>query len=271
MLGDGADLHALAALAGVERAAAAAILDGLAAASILAADGEPGRFVHPLLRTASTRRSRPATRAEMHARAARLLREHGAEPEAVAAHLLLCEPGGDPDGDRRARGSRRAGRRARRAGERRHLPGRALPEVDDRARRGAILHRLGRAGVALRDPASLEHLQQAAELADDPARGARHLPRAADALAMAGHLGRGDGDDRGGVRAASPAASCRASSTSRRSAPPARGYDPARRAVYADDLPRLLELVRGRTDEGSRHLRWVIAGLGACRDMPRER
>lgn len=268
VLGDGADLRALSALSGVDRATVSAILDGLVGASILAAD--PGRrFAHPLLRAGVYEAIAPLTRAELHAGAARLLREQGAEPEAVAAHLLLCEPGGDPDALAVLEAA------AARADER-GAPesvitylSRALAEVDDPARRGDILHRLGRAGVALRDPASLERLQQAAQLVDDPDRALDINLELADALALAGIWDAavatidaafaqfGDRDlagllDLEALRAA------------------ARGYDPVTADLYTEELPRLLELVRGRTDEESRHLRWVLAGLGAIQDLPRE-
>jgi DNA-binding CsgD family transcriptional regulator len=268
VLGDGADLRTLVALAAVDRDGALTVLDGLGRASILAAD--PGRrFAHPLLRTAVYETIPPAARAEMHACAARLLREQGAEPEAVAAHLLLCEPGDDPEAlavlDLAAA---RAEERGAPESVVTYL-GRALPEVGDPARRGAILHRMGRAGVALRDPASLEHLQQAAALVDDPEHALEIYLELADALAMAGIWDAtvatieaaferfGDGElpgllDLEAIRAA------------------ARGYDPATAARYAEDQPRLLSLVRGRTDEESRHLRWLLAGLGACRNLPRE-
>jgi DNA-binding CsgD family transcriptional regulator len=268
VLGDGGDLQALAGLAGVDRATASAILDGFVGASILAGDATR-RFAHPLLRAGVYEAIPAVTRAEMHARAARLLREQGSEPETVAAHLLLCEPGGDP-------GALAVLEAAAARADERGAPesvvtylSRALPEVGDPAARGEILHRLGRAGVALRDPASLERLQQAAQLADDPARALDIYLELADALAMAGIWDAalatieaafeqfGDSGlpgllDLEAVRAA------------------ARGYDPATAAAYAADLPRLLAQVRGRTDAESRHLRWVLAGLGASQNRPRE-
>jgi DNA-binding CsgD family transcriptional regulator len=267
VLGDGDDLRVLAPLAGVGRPAASAILDGLVGASILADDAER-RFAHPLLRSAVYEAIPPATRAEMHARAARLLRDQGAEPESVAAHLLLCEPGGDGEA---LMALEAAAARADERGAPESVVtylSRALPEVTDPAHRGAILHRLGRAGVALRDPASLERLQQAAQLADDPERALDIYLELADALAMAGIWDAaqatieaafaqfGDGRlpgllDLEAIRAA------------------ARGYDPVTAAAYAEDLPRLLALVRGRTDDQSRQLRWVLAGLGSCQNRPR--
>jgi len=267
VLGDGADLRTLVGLAGVERAPASSILDGLAGASILA-PGPERRFAHPLLRAAVYESIPPATRAEAHARAARLLREQGAEPEAVAAHLLLCEPGGDPEA---LAALDAAAARAEERGAPESVVtylSRALPEVDDQARRGPLLHRLGRAEVALRDPASLEHLRQAADLVD-PALALEIYIELSDALGMAGiwdpavatieaAFERYGGSELPGlldleaIRAA------------------ARGYDPAAAEVFAADRDRLLELVRGRTDDESSHLRWLLAGLGASQDMPRE-
>jgi DNA-binding CsgD family transcriptional regulator len=267
ILGDGADLRTLVALAGVERTEATAILDGLTGASILA-PGAERRFAHPLLRAAVYEAIPAATRAESHARAARLLRERDAEPEVIAAHLLLCEPAGDPEAAA-SLGAAAARAEARGAPESvvTYLE-RALREVDDPAARGTILHRLGRAGVALRDPASLGHLQAAAELVD-PAVALEISIELADALAQAGiwdvatatvdaayerHAGNGLPGllDLEAIRAA------------------ARGYAPATADLYTAEEARLMDLVRGRDDEESKHLRWVLAALGSARDLPRE-
>lgn len=268
ILDDGVDLRAVAAMAGVERAEASRILDDLAGASIL--DPRAGhRFAHPLLRSGVYEAIPPGTRGEMHARAARLLREHGTDPEAVAAHLLRCEPGGDGEA---AAVLEAAATRAEERGAPESVVtylGRALPEVDDPGRRAALLRRLGQAGLAARDPASLGHLGEAARSVEDPAQALDIYLELADALAMAGvwdgalstieaAFARFGGSDLPGlldleaIRAAS------------------RGYDPTGAELYAEDLPRLLSLVRGRDDLGSRQLRWVLAGLGAIADMPRE-
>jgi DNA-binding CsgD family transcriptional regulator len=268
VLGDGADLGALAALAEVGREPAATILDGLAAATILGPNGDR-RFAHPLLRTAVYESIPSRTRAEMHSRAARLLHERGAEPEAVAAHLLLAEPGGNPEALEvlEAAAARADGRGAPESVV--TYLGRALPEAVEPTRRAAILHRLGRAGVALRDPASIEHLQLAAQLTEDPERALDIYLELADVLAIAGlwdaavatieaaldRFARSELPgmlDLEAVRAA------------------ARGYDPETVGAYTADLPRLLDLVGDRTDGATRPLRWVLAGIGACQDMPRE-
>jgi len=97
VLGEGSDLATVAALAEADPDAAVAIVDRLAAASILTATAAGLGFVHPLLRSSVCEDIPAATRARSHARAAELLRARGAEAEAVAAHLLLCEPGIVPD------------------------------------------------------------------------------------------------------------------------------------------------------------------------------
>jgi DNA-binding CsgD family transcriptional regulator len=267
VLGDGADLGALAALAEVERERAAPILDGLAAAAILRPDGDR-RFAHPLLRTAIYESIPAAARAEMHSRAAHLLHERGAEPEAVAAHLLLAEPGGNPEAlPVLEAAAARAVERGAPESVVAYL-GRALPEAADPARRGAILHRLGRAGVALRDPASIEHLQEATRLTEDPAAALDIYLELADVLALAGLWDAAVATIEGALaRFADSGLPGVLDLEAVRAA--ARGYDPATADAYAADLPRLLDLVADRTDHASRQLRWVLAGIGACQDMPR--
>ncbi|MBS1895097.1 MAG: AAA family ATPase, partial [Actinobacteria bacterium] len=267
ILGDGEDLRAVGALAGIDRETTATILDALVAAAVIDV-GRGRRFAHPLLRTAVYEAIPPVSRAEMHARAARHLRERGAEPEEVAAHLLLCEPDGDPE---TLAVLEAAAARAEERGAPESVVSylsRALPEVEDAGRRGIVLRRLGRAGLALRDPASLEHLQLAAQATEDPARALDVYLELSDALAQAGlwdaalatidaAFERFGGDDVPGLL---DLEALRAA---------ARGYDPLGADLFAADQPRLLELVRGRTDAESRHLRWVLGAIGAIGDMPR--
>ena len=59
--------------------------------------GEPLRFVHPIVRTAIYEDLSAAERADLHARAARLLHEHRADPGAIAVHLLATPPSGDAE------------------------------------------------------------------------------------------------------------------------------------------------------------------------------
>jgi DNA-binding CsgD family transcriptional regulator len=268
VLGSGSDLRAVAALAGVERGRAAAILDGLAAVSVLV-PGPGNGFVHPLLRGAVYEAIPPAARSEAHARAAAILAEGAAEPEEIAAHLLLCEPGGfagavDILDAAAARATARGAPESAVAYLRQ-----ALAEGVEPARRGELLHRLGSAELALRDPASLEHLGQAAELATDPAQGLAISLELVDVLSIAGQweaavatidgaFARYGAED---LPALLDLEAARGAS---------RAYDPARNAEFIADLPRLLDLVRGRDDDASSALRWLLAAVGALGQMPRE-
>ena len=69
MLGEDAALHAVAALAGLDEAAAARATGELATAEILR-HGSPLGFVHPLVRDAVYRELPPGERELQHARAA---------------------------------------------------------------------------------------------------------------------------------------------------------------------------------------------------------
>lgn len=268
VLGAGSDLRAVAALAGLERAHTAAILDGLAAVSVLVP--APGRgFVHPLLRGAVHEAIPPATRSEAHARAAAILAESGAEPEEVAAHLLLCEPGGFAGAVEvlDAAAERAAGRGAPESTV--AYLRRALAEVVPPERRGPMLRRLGSTEVTLRDPGAIEHLSQAAGLVADPAEGLEISLELIDVLAVAGQweaaVGAVDaafarfGDS--GLPALLDLEAGRAAS---------RAYDPAAVATYRADLPRLLALVAGREDDASSALRWLLAAVGALGQAPRD-
>ena len=267
VLGEGTELGAVAELAGLDLERTTSICEGLTAASILVHDSGYG-FVHPLLRGAVYEDIQPARRAASHARAADLLAARGAEAEEVAAHLLLCEPGTTIDASEvLERAAQKAAERGAPDSAVTYLR-RAIPEAADPPARAELLHRLGSAEVALRDPASIDHLQQAAELTEDPRAALDVSLHLVDVLAIAGQweatvqvvdsaLARfGDSDlpgvlDLEGFRAAYQA------------------YDPARVAEYDRDLPRLRALVEGRSDDESSQLRWFLAAIGAIRDAPR--
>ena len=87
VLGESAELPAVAALAGLDEPAVAAATGELARTEILRPDPPLG-FVHPLVRDAVYHELPPGERALLHERAARLLRDAGAPAEQVAAQLL---------------------------------------------------------------------------------------------------------------------------------------------------------------------------------------
>ncbi len=268
VLGDGSDLRAVAALAGTDLELTIAIADRLVGALILA-DGERRAFAHPMLRTAIHEAIPTASRAASHARAADLLVDYGAEAEEVAAHLLLCEPGSS------AQALTVLDEAARKAADRGALESaatylrRALEETAADEHRGELLRRLGRAEIAMRDPAAIPHLQQAVELAGDPALALDISMELGEILSLAG-------DWEGSVQTIDAALERFGESElpalleleGMRAA--YRGYEPARIAEYDADLPRLLALVEGREDEESSWLRRIIAALGSIRDLPRD-
>jgi DNA-binding NarL/FixJ family response regulator len=94
ILGDDAEPRQTAALAGLDRDAAAEAADALATVGILEA-GRPLRFVHPLVRNAVYADLPSAERSAAHRAAARLLEHEGAQPERIAVHLLAADPDDD--------------------------------------------------------------------------------------------------------------------------------------------------------------------------------
>jgi DNA-binding NarL/FixJ family response regulator len=269
VLGDAADLGVVAPLAEVERERTIAIVDLLVGASLLDRDSGRG-FVHPVFRASIHEAIPPAARAAAHARAADLLLAQGSDPEEVAAHVLLCEPGAAACAvDALDAAARNAAERGAPESAATYLR-RALVELPaEDPRRGDLLRRLGRAEVVLRDPASIGHLQEAAALVADPELALQISIELGEVLAIAGlwdatvatvddGLARFGGSELPGVL---DLEAMRAAY---------RGYDPAWTAEYAADLPRLLATVEGRDDEDSARLRWVLAAIGALQDMPRE-
>jgi len=96
LVGDGARADQLAAVARLERATADDALDALTAAGLV----EPGdglAFAHPIVRAAVDSGIEPSMRATGHRRAARLMRDAGADAERVATHLLAGGGGADLD------------------------------------------------------------------------------------------------------------------------------------------------------------------------------
>jgi len=265
VLGDASDLGALAELTGAERERAATIVDRLAAASILAAGPVYG-FVHPLVRQAVYEEIPSARRGDLHARAATTLAAKGGDPEAVAAHLLLCEPGS-------VVGALEVLRLAADAAAASGAPESAIAYLrraldEPGVERAELLAFLGSLEVVVRDPQSIPHLQEAAELTADPAEAIGIYLELADLLSLAGQweacvmtvdAGLARFGDAGGPGVLDLEAFRAAY----------RGYDPALAAEYERDLPRLRELVEANPPENSRRLRWMLAGLGSVRDTSR--
>jgi DNA-binding CsgD family transcriptional regulator/tetratricopeptide (TPR) repeat protein len=169
VLGDRAELPAIAALAGLDEPAVGEAADGLVGADILRPHVPLG-FVHPLVRDAVYEDLPPARRELQHATAAEILRDAGASAEQVAAHLLLTSGRGlewivDSLLD--------AGRTATRRGAPdsavaylRH----ALEEPPPPDRHSQVLLELGLAEALTDAPAAAEHLRAAYDALADPAQ-----------------------------------------------------------------------------------------------------
>lgn len=167
VLGDGAELSAVSALAGVDEAHMTDATRDLAHAEILRRE-LPLEFVHPLVRDAVYHDLSPAERELHHGRAAALLRERAAPVEQVAAQLLHTP----------ARGERwaaellwDAGRTAMHAGAADSAVAylrRALDESPADAGGGRLLLELGSAEVLTSGPAAAEHLGRAYEQLSEP-------------------------------------------------------------------------------------------------------
>jgi len=95
VLGRSPQLRHVAELARIEESEVAELCDQLRAAEVLT-PGLPIEFVHPLVRQAIYAEQPAAHRSGLHRVAAELLASAEASPEERAAHLLACDPNGDP-------------------------------------------------------------------------------------------------------------------------------------------------------------------------------
>jgi DNA-binding CsgD family transcriptional regulator len=152
----------VATMAEVPEDEAAEALAALERAGLVA--GAPSlRFTHPILRAAIEDDMPVVERSRAHEQAARLLRDRDADPVAVAAHLLLCEPG---QGAWAVAALRNAARRGVALGDPasavRYLE-RAVTERPDDDELGELLFELGLAAAHAGDPEAAQHLERAAE------------------------------------------------------------------------------------------------------------
>jgi DNA-binding NarL/FixJ family response regulator len=162
VLDEGAELWAVAQLAGLSEEAAAEATGALASAEILRPDPPLG-FVHPLVRDAVYLELSPGDRELQHARAAELLNAAGSPPEEVAAHVLAA-PGVEGDWVVETLRSAAASARRRGAGES-AIPylERALEEPLEREDRAQVLRALGSVEVQHLGQKATMHLMQAYE------------------------------------------------------------------------------------------------------------
>jgi DNA-binding CsgD family transcriptional regulator len=161
--------HQAAAVAGLDEESASQALADLARVDILRPQ-PPLEFVHPLIRAAVYDTLTLLERGDAHTRAAQLLTAAQAEPERVAAHLLLVSPASDAGVVDSLREAARSAR-SRGASEnavaylRRAL---AEPPADDE--RVDLLLELGSAEALVDGQAAAEHLGEAHPLIHEPRR-----------------------------------------------------------------------------------------------------
>jgi DNA-binding CsgD family transcriptional regulator len=169
ILGDDADPRQAAALADLDEQAASEAAAALARVDVLRPQPPLG-FVHPLIRAAVYEALTALERDSGHARAARLLADAGADPERVAAHLLLIPPAADSNVVVVLRdAARRAVSRGASESAVAYLR-RALAEPPPAAERASLLLELGSAELLVSGDAAVEHLREAHALIDDPIR-----------------------------------------------------------------------------------------------------
>ena len=169
VLGDGASVSTIAALAALEEAEVADAAFDLAQAEILRSDSSLS-FVHPLVRDVVYQDLRPSEREHHHELAATLLNDRSAPPELVAAHLILI-PGRRPVWA--ADVFREAGMAASARGDTDTAVSYlrlAVEGSDDVARRPELLFDLGMAEAAVDAVAAGLHMRQAYDGLTDPAR-----------------------------------------------------------------------------------------------------
>jgi DNA-binding CsgD family transcriptional regulator len=177
VLGDDVDPHHAAELAKLSDAAASSAAADLARADVLRPHA-PLEFVHPLLRGAVYETLTALERSSVHTRAAHLLLNHGADPERVAAHLLLVPPAPfSAEGSTKGMAIlREAARSARSRGASESAAAylrRAYAEPVPGPERADVLLELGMAEALVSGNAAVEHLRRAHELLDDPIRRAK--------------------------------------------------------------------------------------------------
>lgn len=166
ILGDGAELSAVAELAEKDPGEVARIADALAGASILERP-RPLGFTHPIVRVAIYAAIAPAERGAMHLRAARQASDRAAPSAVVANHLLRATPRGDPQVVARLRGQAEVALRSGAPESAVALLRRALTEPPKQEDLPAVQFELGAvlAGTGSRE--AVEHLDQAADLSPE--------------------------------------------------------------------------------------------------------
>ena len=187
VLGRDVPLDLAAEHAELDPGEAADAADALAAAYVLGSE-RLLTFIHPIVRAAIEEEMPPTRRRAAHARAAQVLRERGAGPERVAAHLMIADPAGSSEAMATLR---EAAARARERGAGliavTYLT-RALEEGPVGAERAELLRELGSTAASAADPRALDWLAEAYDTAADPAERGRTALARGRALFQTGRM-----------------------------------------------------------------------------------
>ncbi len=190
ILGDGAALVHVAALAGLDDERALAAVESLTAADILRP--APLGFVHPIVHRTIEAELAPARLARDHTAAARILAGARADRERIALHLLHAEPAGDPWVVGLLRDAARDALASGAADAACGYLRRALGEPPDGDTRAAVLFELGVA-EARGDLGGTDHMRAALELTTDPRARAETALALGHTIGLAGdHAGAAD-------------------------------------------------------------------------------
>jgi DNA-binding CsgD family transcriptional regulator len=167
VLGDGAGLPAVAAVAQTDEHRVAVAARALAGAEILRAESPLG-FVHALVRDAVYHDLSAAERELLHERAASALLDLGAAPELVAAQLLAAPARAAPWVVTLLRDAALAARRRGATESAVLYLGRALEEPPPADQREQLLLELGLAEGLVNPPAAVAHISQVHDQLVDP-------------------------------------------------------------------------------------------------------
>lgn len=169
VLGDGCELRHAAEVAGLEMEGAVRLASGLVRLEVLASDAPPC-FLHPIVRAAVDASLESNERDVAHRAAARLLHAEGALPGRVAAHLVPVRPAGDRWVVARLQQAAREAMASGAPDVTAELLARALAEPPSPSQRVEVLRQLALAEEHAGHERAFARLQEALELADDPAQ-----------------------------------------------------------------------------------------------------
>jgi DNA-binding CsgD family transcriptional regulator len=187
VLGDGGDPRRAGRLASLDPTQVGPLVDELVEARIFGPSASP-EFRHPLVRAAVESGIGPAVLADMHGRAAALLRAEGADLGALVSHLLVSAPRGEPGTvDDLMAAAREADGRGAPDTAVTYLR-RALAEPPEPGRRSSVLMQLGLAELRAGFPTAGAHLAAAAAAAVEPVARCRVNLRLARALTFSGRI-----------------------------------------------------------------------------------